>query len=240
MKRLLPWIIAAIALAGVAWLYNDGQTKSAELTALQQQLQELTGLRAELDELKKSHVPAEELTRLRKNAEDLVRLRNSVKQLTDEKSQLSTQKQQAQSDAQLAQTQIQAAQAQAQAAQAKVASLPQGLPPNFDTNLLSRLTPEQQAAFAARYGIRASPEQQAQAQANGCINNMRQIDGAIQQWALENGKQASDPPDRAAFVKYIKGNALPVCPTGGTYTIGATVATIPSVTCSQPGHQLPQ
>ena len=26
----------------------------------------------------------------------------------------------------------------------------------------------------------------------------------------------------------------------GTYTIGATVATIPSVTCSQPGHQLPQ
>ena len=31
-------------------------------------------------------------------------------------------------------------------------------------------------------------------QTNACINNLRQIDGAKQQWALENGKQAADTP----------------------------------------------
>ncbi len=31
-------------------------------------------------------------------------------------------------------------------------------------------------------------------QTNACINNLRQIDGAKQQWALENGKQAADVP----------------------------------------------
>ena len=31
------------------------------------------------------------------------------------------------------------------------------------------------------------------AQANACNNNMRQIDSAIQQWALEKGKKDSDP-----------------------------------------------
>ena len=32
------------------------------------------------------------------------------------------------------------------------------------------------------------------AQKNACINNLRQIDGAKQQWALENGKVTSDTP----------------------------------------------
>src|SRR5215831_18946939 len=34
-------------------------------------------------------------------------------------------------------------------------------------------------------------------QTNACINNLRQIDGAKQQWALENGKQATDLPQWA-------------------------------------------
>src|SRR5438270_14073890 len=29
-------------------------------------------------------------------------------------------------------------------------------------------------------------------QQNACINNLRQYDGAVQQWALENKKQSSD------------------------------------------------
>jgi hypothetical protein len=238
MKTILPWIIAAIALAAVALLYKSGQSKLAKRASLEHQVQELTGLQAELEELKKNRVPPEELARLRKNAEDLVRLRNSVQQLTEEKTQLSQRKQQAQSAAEQARTQIQTAQAQAQAAQAQAAAA--------QTNQLANMTPEERAAAAEmrrRYGLdgsRLSPEQQAQAQANGCINNMRQIDSAIQQWALEANKQAFDVPDRTAFVKYIKGNALPVCPGGGAYTIGATVATIPSVTCTQPGHALPR
>ena len=31
-------------------------------------------------------------------------------------------------------------------------------------------------------------------QTNACINNLRQIDGAKQQWALENGKISTDVP----------------------------------------------
>src|SRR5262249_16336018 len=40
-------------------------------------------------------------------------------------------------------------------------------------------------------------------QTNSCINNLRQIDGAKQQWALENGKQATDVPSDAQLQPYL-------------------------------------
>jgi prepilin-type N-terminal cleavage/methylation domain-containing protein len=52
------------------------------------------------------------------------------------------------------------------------------------------------------------------AQKNACINNLRQIDGAIQQYALENKKAASDPVTQADVTPYLK-NSL-ACPAGGT------------------------
>ena len=80
------------------------------------------------------------------------------------------------------------------------------------------------------------------AQANACINNMRQIDSAIQQWALETGKKDSDAPDATAVATYIKGNAMPRCPAGGDYQLAASVGTTPVVTCpneaSTPPHKL--
>jgi prepilin-type N-terminal cleavage/methylation domain-containing protein len=69
------------------------------------------------------------------------------------------------------------------------------------------------------------------AQSNACINNMRQIDSAIQQWALETGKNDQSAPDPGEVAKYIKGNALPKCPAGGDYILAPTVGTTPSVTC---------
>jgi prepilin-type N-terminal cleavage/methylation domain-containing protein len=51
-------------------------------------------------------------------------------------------------------------------------------------------------------------------QKNACINNLRQIDGAIQQYALENKKAASDPVAQADVTPYLK-NSL-ACPAGGT------------------------
>ena len=51
-------------------------------------------------------------------------------------------------------------------------------------------------------------------QKNACINNLRQIDGAVQQWALEN-KQASTVSAVAADVlPYLKSSVM--CPSGGT------------------------
>jgi type II secretory pathway pseudopilin PulG len=70
-------------------------------------------------------------------------------------------------------------------------------------------------------------------QSNACINNMRQIDSAVQQWALENGKKDTDAPDTTAtgVPSYIKGGTMPVCPAGGTYALAATVGVTPVVTC---------
>jgi prepilin-type N-terminal cleavage/methylation domain-containing protein len=52
------------------------------------------------------------------------------------------------------------------------------------------------------------------AQKNACINNLRQIDGAIQQWALETGQAENAAVDPVAVQTYLK-NAV-VCPSGGT------------------------
>jgi hypothetical protein len=71
-------------------------------------------------------------------------------------------------------------------------------------------------------------------QQNACINNLRQIDAAKQQWALEKGKTATDVPTWDDIQPYI-GRILH-CPVGGTYTINA-VGEKP--TCSVPGHELP-
>jgi hypothetical protein len=75
------------------------------------------------------------------------------------------------------------------------------------------------------------------AQLNACINNLRQIDAAKQQWALENDKTAYAVPSAQDLLPYLSNLVFPVCPSGGTYTINA-VGVPP--TCSVPGHVLPQ
>jgi hypothetical protein len=74
------------------------------------------------------------------------------------------------------------------------------------------------------------------AQENACINNLRQIDGAKQEWALENGKKTDAVPTAENLKPFFKNGAFPACPAGGTYTIGA-VSNAP--TCSIPGHKMP-
>jgi len=76
----------------------------------------------------------------------------------------------------------------------------------------------------------------ATSQANACINNLRQIDAAVNQWALENAKTtgATAPTLSSDLTPYIKLNAassIPGCPAGGAYAVG-TVGAIPQVTCS--------
>jgi len=78
------------------------------------------------------------------------------------------------------------------------------------------------------------------AQQTGCINNLRQMDGAVQTMALEKHKQDSDSYDLNDLKPYIKLDSngdLPHCPAGGTYSPGASVTNGP--TCSVPTHKLP-
>ena len=97
----------------------------------------------------------------------------------------------------------------------------------------------QQAQRAAALAAQQQAQQQAQAEAaqrNACITNLRQIDAAKQQWALENSKNDVSVPIALDLLPYLKGNVFPVCPSGGNYTINA-VGLPP--TCSIPGHVLP-
>jgi hypothetical protein len=71
-------------------------------------------------------------------------------------------------------------------------------------------------------------------QQNACINNLRQLDAAKNQWALEKHKQLTDVPTQEDLLPYLA--KWPVCPAGGSYVIGA-VSELP--TCSVAGHKLP-
>ena len=75
----------------------------------------------------------------------------------------------------------------------------------------------------------------ATAQQNACINNLRQIDGAINEWALEtgqsNGATITSPTTVSAYIKLNSSGSVPGCPAGGTYTT-TTVGANPQVTCS--------
>ncbi len=85
----------------------------------------------------------------------------------------------------------------------------------------------------------------ASSQANACINNLRQIDGAAQQWALERGQSTGAkityPDDLTPYIKLNSASSIPPCPAGGTYS-DATVGATP--TCSlgtgvTPHHVMP-
>jgi prepilin-type N-terminal cleavage/methylation domain-containing protein len=73
------------------------------------------------------------------------------------------------------------------------------------------------------------------AQTNACIKNLQEIDGAKEQWAIENKKSAGAAVDTSAIVTYIKGGAIPLCPASGSYSFNA-LNTPPA--CSMPGHTL--
>jgi prepilin-type N-terminal cleavage/methylation domain-containing protein len=85
----------------------------------------------------------------------------------------------------------------------------------------------------------------ATSQANACINNLRQIDSASQQFAMEAHKKTGDsitfPDDLTPYIKMNAAGSVPPCPAGGTYSC-ATVGTPPSCDLSNtvtPPHVLP-
>jgi len=72
---------------------------------------------------------------------------------------------------------------------------------------------------------------------NDCVNHLRQIDGAIQQYVLENKLSDNDSVTAEQILPYLKNpDAVLRCPSGGTYTFGS-VTNVPL--CSFPGHAIP-
>ena len=98
------------------------------------------------------------------------------------------------------------------------------------------------AAIAIHNFVRA----RATSQANACINNMRQIDAAVNEWALEKGMKTGDGPatltaDLTPYIKLNSQGKKPSCPDGGVYAL-KKIGDTP--TCSlgsniNPSHILP-
>ena len=59
-----------------------------------------------------------------------------------------------------------------------------------------------------------------QLQLNECMNNLRQIDSAVEGVAMARDWREGEPVNVADITPYIWGGRLPVCPSGGIYTIG--------------------
>lgn len=223
MKSFVPWVFILILLAAVGWLYAANHQLAAQVALLRQDSEALNQLRAEAEQKSQPAVASEAAAQQQKEREELLRLRNQVRQLREENLQLSRQLQAAQAQTQAAQNQAQAAQAQSSKAAA--------VPPTPGTRLtgtsdqgqgLGNLTSEQAAAFQRRYGLApgtpaaTTPEQ---ANLNTCLNNLRQIETAKQQWAQEHGKGKGALFTASDLAPYLPGNALPNCPAGGAYTL---------------------
>ncbi len=80
-------------------------------------------------------------------------------------------------------------------------------------------------------------------QMNACINNLRQIDGAKQQWALETKQPSTASPGFTSISPYLRNSVT--CPAGGasatfgtSYSMG-NVATKPVCQVVPSTHKLP-
>jgi prepilin-type N-terminal cleavage/methylation domain-containing protein len=75
----------------------------------------------------------------------------------------------------------------------------------------------------------------ATSQMNACINNLRQIDAAANEFALEKGKKTGDPitmtTDLTPYIKLNSASSIPPCPAGGDYVL-ANVGNNPTCTLS--------
>ena len=73
----------------------------------------------------------------------------------------------------------------------------------------------------------------AKSQQNACINNLRQIDAAINEWAMETGQPTGATIGNvmiiSAYIKLNSNSSVPGCPAGGTYSTG-------QVSSGSPGH----
>jgi competence protein ComGC len=93
-------------------------------------------------------------------------------------------------------------------------------------------------AIPNRVGSHTSPT-------NACINNLRQIDAAANQFALEhhltNGDRISFPNDLTPYIKLNREGKIPPCPSGGIYHIGriGKAPTCSLGTTVTPAHVLP-
>lgn len=71
-------------------------------------------------------------------------------------------------------------------------------------------------------------------QRNACIANLKQLEGAIAQYKLDNDNATPGMDDLWGANNYIRGDSAPECPAGGSYSVATDVPT-----CTINDHELP-
>jgi len=215
MNRTFVMILVLLVLAlggGLAWQYSRTTALKAELAGLRQAQQAASesseALRAAQAELESLRLQAEELPRLRRDSQELIRLRNEVRQLRDSKGEF--------------QQNLDAAGEENEQLRAIAQQLRQLAAENeqLRTQLYQAENPSAPPATTSTKNL--------------CARNLRQLDAAIQQWALENQKTATDTVTSEDLMPYLPAG-MPACPAGGQYTL-STVRAGPK--CSIDGHAL--
>jgi len=209
---ILGVCVVVIIVIGQIFLFSANQKKDAALVQLRESKTELAQVKSQLDQLKNSSVATLSTENARLRAENQG-LTQKFPQLQAENKRLREQNQKLTQQLENAHSAVQQQQEQLQQMQAE----------SQQANTAPEPAAEQSLSLIA--------------QLNMCINNLRQIDAAKQEWALENNKTADDIPTAQDLLPYLSNLVFPVCPSGGTYTINA-VGVPP--TCSVPGHVLPQ
>jgi chromosome segregation ATPase len=208
LKDLVLWLCVAALLATEVFLFLAKSQKDAALVHLHESQQKVAQLQSDLDQLKNSSVAVLSAQNARLRAENQG-LTQKYSQLQNEYNRLHGTNQQL---AQQLQTSREAEQQQQE----------QQMQSDNQANPAAETSTEQAMSPAA--------------QVSACINNLRQIDAAKQEWALENNQTAEAVPSVQDLLPYFPNQVFPVCPSGGTYTINA-VGVLPA--CTIPGHVLP-
>jgi hypothetical protein len=211
-KDVFPVICVVLLIISEVFLFSANRQKSAAQAKLSEAQQQVANLETEFSQFTNSIIAneSEELIRARAENKDLPRLRSQIEQLQADNTKLLQELNIAREALGQRQEQLQEIQAQneqdAQNQQAQAQAVEQAV---AQTEAQERTT---------------------------CIANLRLIYAAKQAWALEKNKADTDIPTQQDILPYLKGSVFPVCPSGGTYTIGA-VGQLP--TCSISGHVLP-
>jgi len=200
--KYLAWLLVVALAIAAGLLYNSNQQQAAELAQLRSDSQELEQLRTSQAGTNQSQTQAA--------SDELTRLREENKdvlRLRNQIREISDQNAQLTLQAQTAQAQVQSVQAQAEATR---------------TTAAQALAQAQQLESTSR----------TQAQIGTCVTNLRQIDAAIRQWAVDNRKPPGTRATAADIIRYL-GGTMPPCPAGGVYNLGGVG--VPT-SCSFPAH----
>ena len=207
-------ILVVLLLLPLILLYPRVRDQEAQIMDLQEATNRLAGAVGERQELERLSGQVEELARLRRDNQELHRLRNEVRELRESKET--------------------AAAATAAAAPAPDAGV------RSQVILLQRqvqqLLAENAQLREAQMQNQVRAESEVDATVPACLNNLRMLDGAKEQWALENQQLEGALPEWEEILPDLRGQAMPACPAQGVYTLNAIGV---SPECTIPGHALP-